>query len=298
MIESIKDITGKWNKNRYKVIKKIGQGGTGVILKVKDENGCIKAIKISEDISSITREYNTLKRFNGLKGIVKAYELDDYIHNNKILYFFVMEFIEGKNLKEYMKRSRVKIKEILGIALIIIKMINEISNKGYIYTDIKLENILIDSKDNRIVFIDFGGVIEKEWGIREYTPAYNMISWGMKKNYNHNDGTVFAITMLVISMILKKEFNPLTDKLQEVYKELNRIDINIHIKKIVIRGLNLGYRDTSKFEKDIKDAIISIKHNDIIANDNRLKSFNLVNIVFFSSISIFILTLILGVSLT
>lgn len=292
-MENIKgSIIGKWNKNKYIILEKIGEGGIGVVYKVKDKLGKIWALKMSGNANSITREYNIMKEFSNLESVPKVLEMDDYETKKEILYFFVMEFVEGKNLKDYLKNTTIQIREIVGIGLIVLKNLKELINKGYVYTDIKLDNILIDIKTNRLVFIDFGSVIDKEWGVREYTPAYNMISWGIHRNYNHIDGTIFGITMLIISMIFQKEFSPLNNKITGIIKIIKKSDINVLLKKILIKVLQFGYISIDSYEIDLKQLLLKLS---IDKNRKSKKSIDIVNLIFIASIGMFLLVSFIGI---
>lgn len=287
-------IVGKWNKNKYRVLKKVGQGGCGTIYKVKDQRGNTKAIKVSDDVNAVTREFHMMKKLSDLRTIPNVYEIDDYVIGHKTFYFFVMEFIEGKNLKEIIRKSNIDEREVVGVGIVIGEMMKEIGNKGYAYTDIKLENILIDTKRKRMIFIDFSGVVDKEWGLKEYTPAYNMISWGMKRNYNHVDGTIFAITMVIISMMLRKEFNPLTNNLSEIVVHIKKMNILLMLKKVLIKGLNLGYKNIDEYQADLKRAIICLQSPQ---EKNPKRKLSLVNIFFIFSASLFIFIIFWGINI-
>ena len=84
-------ITGKWNGNKYKVIGLLGKGGTGRVYKVLDmKSDSYYALKVSEDIQSITKESNMLNKFKHIGAIPKYIELDDYKEGGKTYYFIVI----------------------------------------------------------------------------------------------------------------------------------------------------------------------------------------------------------------
>lgn len=283
-------IKGKWNENEYLVLRKIGQGGLGHIYKVRDENDNILAIKISKDMTTITREYDTIKKLQNIAYVYKVYDIDDYIYNNEKYFFFVMDYIDGSNLKQIIKNKKMDIYNILGIAIIILDTLNKIYLSGYIYCDIKLENILLDYKNNKIMLIDFGGVIEKGQNIREFTPVYNINSWGIKGNetVNYHENITFSITMIVVSLILRKEFNPLTNNIEDVVYKIRNLKINKCIKQIIINGLKASYNNIEHFKKDLRNIIYNIK-GDSCKNDKISK---VVDFVFgFSIFSFIVFTL-------
>ncbi len=288
-------IIGKWNGNKYKVLDKIGHGGIGEVYKVKDEHGNIRAVKISEDINSITREYNAMKEFRDLKGIPKVYEIDDYVNltKNITFYFFIMEHIEGKNLKEFIKSYNIRLREAVGIGLVLLKIFKAIKNKGYMYTDIKLENILIDTEICNITIVDFGSVINREWGIREYTPTYNMMSWGIGETYSHDEATVFGVAMIIVIMMLKKEFNPLVHKITDVISKIRKLKIHSKIERVLIDGLSVKYSDIDSYENELKQLLINLRKHSL----NKKERIDVINVLFIVSVSIFIFVTIIAINI-
>lgn len=295
MLEGISCIIGKWNGNEYRIIQKIGEGGIGEIYKVKNSRGNIRALKISSDVTSITREFNILKELSIINGVPRAYELDDFCLKRRgtTLYFFVMELIDGQNLKEIVKKRKLKVSEVIGIGLVLLRTLSKFKDKGYTYTDIKLENILIDNVNHRVLFVDFGGIINSEWGIREYTPTYNLISWGIKDKFNPIESTVFGVTMIMISLLLRREFNPMLDKTFDIIRQIRRLDISNEIKKVLIKGLKVKFETIEIFSSELNELMIGL----VKQSANKTRSFDAVNLFFVLSLCIFLLVMIYGLNI-
>lgn len=252
MLQVMETIIGKWNNNKYIVLSKLGEGGIGAVYKVKDRKGNIRALKISQDINSITREFGTITKLKHLKNISNAYEIDDYKKNGNIYYFFVMDYIEGYNIKELIKHGELKVKDIIGIGIILLNILEKIYKMGYVYADIKPDNIMIDKKKKKVSFIDFGGVIEIGQGIKEFTPAYNTFSWGIDTNNDYMTYIIFSIAMIITSMLLRKEFNPLVHNLDQVISNIKLLVLDNRLKKCLIKALRGEVNHVSTFREDLK----------------------------------------------
>ena len=295
-------IFGKWNKNEYIVLSKLGEGGIGAVYKVKGSTGNIRALKISRDISSITREFDMMNKLKSIKHIPRAYEVDDYEKDGEVFYFFIMDYIEGYSIKDLIKHKDMKVKEIIGIGIILLNLLEIIYRIGYVYADIKPENIMLDKKKKRISFIDFGGVILKGQGIREYTPAYSMISWGIERNYDSITSLNFSIAMIITSMLLKKEFNPLIHNLEQVIWHIKHLVIDEELKKILIEALKCEIIHTDilkdKLKKAFKKTSSSLKA--ISKSSTKIKSYGkpeAIDAFFFFSMGLLLIVVIIGLNI-
>ena len=99
----------------------------------------------------------TLRKFDLLPGIVSV---QDFFQENNTAYL-VMEYIEGGNLKNYMKSCSEKTghpiywNEAFSLMRPVLDSLQKIHAAGIIHRDISPENILMD-KNVKLVLIDFG----------------------------------------------------------------------------------------------------------------------------------------------
>ena len=96
-----------------------------------------------------------------------------YFSTDHDLAFFVMEWIEGCTLQQwlcqkdhpsYVERSKDYLRQIT-------KAVSVIHEKGVIHRDLKPSNILIEEKTNRLVVVDFGLAFEEGLTNRSIPPA-------------------------------------------------------------------------------------------------------------------------------
>ena len=71
------------------------------------------------------------------------------------LCYFVMEFVDGKNLRQVLKEGTLKPRETLAIVPRICEALQYAHDEGFVHRDIKPENILFDKK-GRLKIADFG----------------------------------------------------------------------------------------------------------------------------------------------
>lgn len=142
---------------RYRVIKKIGDGGMGIVYFGIDlSSGDRIAIKQFSNITDeksllrFKREYFLLWKSHH-ENIVNA--LDFVFVNGS--YFLIMEYLDGKTLKEVLKDNELTIKEKYNIATQLTEAVRHINILGIIHRDIKPGNIMIVG-NNKVKLLDLG----------------------------------------------------------------------------------------------------------------------------------------------
>src|ERR1035441_3368069 len=81
------------------------------------------------------------------------------------LYYFLMEFVDGVNLRQLLAGSRISPREALAIVPQICDALQFAHDQSIVHSDIKRENILLDRR-GRVKVADFGlaKIIEPESG--------------------------------------------------------------------------------------------------------------------------------------
>lgn len=107
----------------------------------------------NKGLTRYVEEARNLSKFYNLQGIVSV---KDFFYENGTGYI-VMEFINGINLKEYLKNNGGTLPEqtVLGLMKPVFESLFQIHNSGLVHRDISPDNIMVD-KDGKIKLIDFG----------------------------------------------------------------------------------------------------------------------------------------------
>lgn len=146
--------------SRYRVLRKLGQGGMGQVLLAHDTILDRKvAIKILS--SELTKKQEFLQRFLREAritasldhiNIVKIYDL--IVLNNE--YYLIMEYIDGMSLRNFLEKGLNKDFDLsLDLFLQILDGVEYAHSKHIVHRDLKPENIMI-TKDNIVKITDFG----------------------------------------------------------------------------------------------------------------------------------------------
>jgi serine/threonine protein phosphatase PrpC len=89
--------------------------------------------------------------------------------------YYVMEQIEGVDLKEYIKKRTLHIDDAVTLAKTLLKMSQYLLKFNLVHGDIKPENIMVKERDGKLLFkiIDFGSMTEiYSLNSRAGTPSY------------------------------------------------------------------------------------------------------------------------------
>lgn len=149
--------------DHYRIVDRLGEGGYGEVFVCEHkESGDRRAVKILE-VADETQHDRVLNEFNILKGLdhpnlLKIYHL--YEDRACSRFYIVSDLYEGGELfDEVSENGWLEEKSVAIIMNQLLSCINYLHSKGIAHRDLKLENILLASKDMRpddMKVIDFG----------------------------------------------------------------------------------------------------------------------------------------------
>src|SRR5690348_12404402 len=149
--------------DRYHVVKKIGEGGCGVVYQAEQLTPvrrivAIKVIKLGMDTQRVIARFEAERQ---------ALALMDHPHIAKVFDagmtqngrpFFAMEFVCGKPITEFCDQGKLSIRQRLELFIQVCQAVQHAHQKGIIHRDLKPSNILVVEQDGKPVskVIDFG----------------------------------------------------------------------------------------------------------------------------------------------
>lgn len=151
---------GQMINDRYEIIKSIGEGGMANVYlaydTILDRRVAIKVLRgdLSNDEKFVRRFQREALSASSLShpNIVEMYDVGEY----NGIYYIVMEYIEGKTLKQLIKkRGALTLSEAIDIMLQITDGISQAHDSYIIHRDLKPQNIMI-KEDGTIKITDFG----------------------------------------------------------------------------------------------------------------------------------------------
>lgn len=149
--------------NRYKIIKLLGAGGMAKVYLGQDQM-LDRPVAVKVLHSHMRANEEIVQRFHleaqavsklDHPNIVKIYDYSGKGHEQTWL---ITEFINGKNLSEFLESNQIlKLSPSVAVALIIElgKAIQAAHDQGIIHRDVKPENVMI-TEDGKLKLMDFG----------------------------------------------------------------------------------------------------------------------------------------------
>lgn len=158
--DGVKILIGQIIGNRYEIKEKLGGGGMALVYKGVDlllsRTVTVKILReqLASDLDVVRRFQKEAQAVAKLShpNIVSIYD----VGQEKDIYYLVMEYIEGKNLKEIiLEKGMLEAGEAINYAMQICDALQHAHDNNVIHRDIKPQNILITNQ-GKLKVTDFG----------------------------------------------------------------------------------------------------------------------------------------------
>ena len=217
-------IEGKWNKKKYIVERKIGAGMIGTVYLCRMRQRLV-ALKISEQSSSMTAEVNVLKSLNKVQDNRLGpflLDVDDWEYDRDKMYsFYVMEYIKGVSIEKFVKQNGY---EWIGVFLIqMLEQLEKLHQAGWVFGDLKNDNILIEGTSPIVRFIDVGGTTKIGRSVKEYSEFYDRAYWHLGTREAKPSYDLFAVVMVILAIFYPAKFKRSKDSKRLLLHKLHSI---------------------------------------------------------------------------
>ena len=247
------EIAGKFPQ--FDILECLGRGGMGVVYKARQKSlNRLVAIKIlapererdARFAGRFAREAELLAKLSH-PHIVTIHDFGE----TGGLYYLVMEFVDGVNLRELLRGGRLPPAEALAIVPAICDALQYAHDRGIVHRDIKPENILLD-KEGKVKIADFGiaKIIQPEAGRADLpvspefgaaqqrgptgvlgTPKYMAPEQAEKPGAVDHRADIYSLGVVFYEMLTGE----LPGKLLEAPSK--KVQIDVRLDEVVLRAL-------------------------------------------------------------
>lgn len=282
-------ITGRWERNRYNIIRALGHGGTGSVYLVRGKDGCLRAMKVSPDLTGITHEHRILAYLNQrtehdeTRVVPRVYELDDFQKGDTVYHYIITEYCPGKSLSKF--KGRLSAGDTAALGRQIAGFLYILHSLGLVFGDLKPANVLYNPGTRRTFLIDYGGVCVKGQRLKQYTPGYDRANWGAGSRNADEQFDIFALGILLAEMILGKVHKKPGQGLGQLIDRVNREVKCKTLRTVIIRALRQEIKDC----REIAAALSRVTENASLPGGRETNAF--VSIISVASVLAFVLSL-------
>jgi len=199
-------VTGKWNKARYRIERPIGEGANGKVYLVS-RGSSHYAMKMGFDAVDHQSEVNVLTHLSTKPGTFQRYlvDADDFHWQGIDISFYVMKYVKGQQLSVFLKQRGQEWLGLVGLNLL--GKLKELHAHGWVFGDIKMENILVSGYGD-VELVDFGGVTPKGRAVKQFTEIYDRGYWGAGSRTADEAYDLFSFAVLFMQAGGIKESMP------------------------------------------------------------------------------------------
>lgn len=246
-------IKGKWNGESYTIIRMLGKGATGNVYLAESKKGKV-AIKLSENSMAITSEVNVLKHFSKVQGTSlgpSLLDVDDWkLAPQKILPFYVMEYVQGNNFLEFVQERGIEWADVLALQLL--TNLEKLHQQGWVFGDLKPENLLISGPPPKIRCIDVGGTTQQGRSIKEFTEFFDRGYWGLGTRKAEPTYDLFSVAMVIVNAAYPKRFTKKSegDGRAQLFEIINQHPFLLKHKEVLQKALLGKYTSASEMKTD------------------------------------------------
>ena len=276
---------GKVIKNRYKVIKKVGEGGMGTVYLAEQMSvGRKVALKLlqgnyatdDEFIGRFRREARLAASLNH-RNIVTVYDFDQ---GDDETLFIAMEYLDGGKLSDLIRRDGpLGIRRAARLGLQIAEGLEAAHRAGVIHRDIKPDNIMVMGEESveAVKLMDFGIARLRDVGAASRltradvimgTPAYMAPEQAEGAEVSEQTD-IYALGIVLYEMLSGsvpfKASTPsavLVKQIQEAPLPLRKLrrEIPASIERVVMRALE---KKPQKRQRDMREVVQGLQKVDV-----------------------------------
>jgi predicted Ser/Thr protein kinase len=250
---------------QLEIIALIGKGGMGAVYKARQPGlDRLVALKILPPetmggpgfVERFNREARALAKLNH-PNIVAVHEFGQV----NGLPYFIMEFVDGLNLRELERADKLSPREALQIVPQICEALQFAHDEGIVHRDIKPENILLDKK-GRVKIADFGiakilsgtpGVDLTSTQDAIGTPHYMAPEQMEKPTTVDHRADIFSLGVVFYEMLTGElplgKFGPPSSR---------KVEVDVRLDDVVLRALEKDPERRYQHASQVKTAVDTI----------------------------------------
>jgi serine/threonine-protein kinase len=281
-------ITGKWRGNRYVVERMLGKGANGTVYLVQREGRQGRyALKIGNDTLELQSEINVLTSLQSCRKRSEhrarrespmssfLLESDDFKNGDNVP-FYVMRYVEGKQLHHFLAKNGTSWLGLVGLKLL--EKLQKVHECGFVFGDLKPENVMV-SNYGEAELIDYGGASPIGRSVKQFTEWHDRGFWNAGSRTGDEGYDLFAFAVLCLRLLNEEGLKAAAQQLPQTRsaEELLRLARSLPDKKLsswLCLALKGGFNSSAEAAEIWKNHIYRVRKQpkDSVATPRWLKN--------------------------
>ncbi|WP_028400958.1 protein kinase domain-containing protein [Ectobacillus panaciterrae] len=246
-------VQGKWNHSRYRIIKSLGCGATGIVYLAECPKGRV-ALKMSNNSTAIISEVNVLKKFGKVQGSIlgpSLLDVDDWFSpsSSQLMHFYAMEYLDGENLFQFINKRGEEWLEVFLLQLL--GDLQNLHETGWVFGDLKPDNVIIIPSPPKIRWLDVGGTTLQGRAIKEYTEFFDRGYWGLGSRKAEPSYDLFCVAMMIMNVAYPHRFIKKGDGHTQLIRMIEQKSLLMKYKPILLKAFEGKYADAVQMKNDL-----------------------------------------------
>ena len=176
-------------------------------------------------------------------------DVDDWQLNGSQISYYVMEYIEGPDFLSFISQKGSSWLPVLMLQLL--ADLEKLHQNGWVFGDLKPENLIVTGPTPRIRCIDVGGTTLKGRAIKEFTEFFDRGYWGLGSRRAEPSYDLFAVAMVMMNTAYPKQFNKTEGGIVQLRNQINQSKILSKFEPVILRALQGHYQSAGEMRQDL-----------------------------------------------
>lgn len=247
-------ISGKWHNKKYVIDSVLGVGAIGTVyLCRKQSTGEQVALKISDQPLAMTAEVKVLQSLQKVQDARLGpclLDVDDWERMDGSRYsFYVMEYIRGIDLRTFIRNHGSKWIGVLMLQML--EQLDHLHRAGYVFGDLKNDNLIVMLQPPTIRLIDVGGTTKMGRSIKEYTNFHDRAYWHLGKRVAEPSYDLFALVMVILAVYYPKTFQRTNDSRQLIKRKMMQVGPLKQFYPCFEKAIDGKYKSAKQMYEDV-----------------------------------------------
>ena len=176
-------------------------------------------------------------------------DVDDWERRVELISFYVWNIFKGPDFMPLFNKRDTR-----GLPVLSLQLLNDLDKlheNGWVFGDLKPENLIVTGPPPKIRCIDVGGTTMQGRAIKEFTEFYDRGYWGLGSRKAEPAYDLFAVAMIMINTAYPKRFNKTTGGLAELIDKVKQSPSLQKVEVVIIHALKGDYQSASQMRYDL-----------------------------------------------